>query len=216
MKVIFSPASSKIPFPTALSSESDLGKSLSLGLSLASCSLVYSILISMHEKHNFSLIKTCKLDPDSNARVTWCYPTPHGVSTLGSGQDPHVGLSGCAGAAWGTAAGGWVGRLTGRLFVQSWQWRTPWSPLFDVLSMYGGALPCCCGAMEWVGDSHGGSPGADEVQAVPCLGAASGMGCSALGLSSLELNRCFLWEEEKAEQVPLDGVHRSFCMRLAV
>lgn len=41
--------------------------------------------------------------------------------------------------------------------------------------------------MEGVGDSRRGA-------AVPCLGAAPGLGWAALGLTSLGLNCCFLWE----------------------
>lgn len=52
-------------------------------------------------------------------------------------------------------------------------------------------LPCCCCAMEGVGDSRRGA-------AVPCLGAAPGLGSAALGLTSLGLNCCFLWEGGKS------------------
>ena len=43
-----------------------------------------------------------------------------------------------------------------------------------------------------------------------CLAWVLPQGWAALGLASLGLNSCFLWEEKKAEQAPLDGVWGEF------
>lgn len=184
----------KIPFQTTPSCEGDLGKSLSLGLSLASCSQVHSTLLSIHEKHNLSLTKTHKLDPDSNTRL----PLPW--APLGVGRLPMQGLHGEL-----LQEDGWAGWWAAFLYKASsgGHCGAPYSMLCPCREVLCLAVP----RSGW--GIHAGVP-LGLLACRLCLAWVLPQGWADLGLASLGLNCCFLWEKERAEQAALDGMQGEF------
>lgn len=99
----------------------------------------------------------------------------------------------------GVCMGSFCSRMTHSLFLN-----TVWSSMFNAVSVYRGAQPCChClgGGFPW-----GLCWGADCTPWQCCLRAALILGCPR----SLGLGCCSLWEVDSVEQTLLDGERGEF------